>query len=74
MPSALTAFPKAVEQIIDELEKRTNPYHNKWENSIWLKGVLVLPLNDKLTAKIGKWRIQYSMEFGLSYAKEDDHD
>ncbi|MDF7639260.1 CRISPR-associated helicase Cas3' [Lactobacillus sp. ESL0791] len=74
LPSALTAFPKAVEQIIDELEKRTNPYHNKWENSIWLKGVLVLPLNDKLTAKIGKWRIQYSMEFGLSYAKEDDHD
>lgn len=74
LPAALTTYPKETEQIINELENRTKPYHDNWNNSVWLNGALVLLLDDKLSAKVGKWNIQYSKKLGLSYTKGDDHE
>lgn len=73
LPIAIASFPKAIEDLIKELEKETQSYHLGWENNIWLKGILVLRLDTNLSAKLGKWHLQYSSKFGLSYIKEDDH-
>lgn len=74
LPTALTTYQKETEHIINELENRTKPYHDNWNNSVWLNGTLVLPLDEKLSATVGKWTIQYSKKLGLSYTREDDYE
>jgi CRISPR-associated endonuclease/helicase Cas3 len=74
LPAALTTYQKETEHIINELENKTKLYHDNWNNSVWLNGTLVLPLDDKLSATVGKWNIQYSKKLGLSYTREDDYE
>lgn len=60
-----------ITKAINQLEDLTRPYHARWQDDIWLRGVLVLPLDQKLTAEFGKWRLSYSSQLGLSYSKEE---
>jgi len=71
IPSAVTPD---IDRAIDELERATRNHYSQWENNVWLKGALVLTLDAKQQASLGKWRLRYSGETGLQYAKEDTID
>ncbi|MFD1485499.1 CRISPR-associated helicase Cas3' [Lacticaseibacillus baoqingensis] len=52
---------------IAELEKTTHHFFSQWQTDKWLKGALVLPLDEHLTGTLGRWRLTYSPTLGLSY-------
>lgn len=68
---AVTTFD--VDASIKELETLTSRYYPDWQQDVWLKGSLALPLDEHMSAKLGNWNLNYSSKFGLSYSKEDDH-
>lgn len=68
LPNAVTPN---IEVAIKELEKRTAKYYHDWQNSIWLKGALALPLNNKLETKFGGYRLHYSQKLGLMYKRDE---
>ncbi|MDF7668684.1 CRISPR-associated helicase Cas3' [Lactobacillus sp. ESL0703] len=74
LPTAITQYANEIEAVIKRLEELTNEYCADWQNSVWLKGALALPLDENLTTTLGKWTLQYSEQFGLSYTKDDDDD
>ncbi|TLQ19670.1 CRISPR-associated helicase Cas3' [Lentilactobacillus parafarraginis] len=70
IPAAVTPN---ISDAIDALEKVTSKYYPDWQQDVWLKGALALPLDENLSANLGDWQLRYSPKFGLSYEKEDDH-
>lgn len=70
LPAATTLD---IDAAINTLESLTSTYYPEWQQDIWLKGALALPLDTHLSAKLGDWNLSYSSKFGLSYSKEDDH-
>lgn len=57
---------------INELEK-ADKHLVGFQASHWLKGELVLLLNEELTAELCGYRISYSHNDGLTYEKEDNN-
>ncbi len=68
-----TAVTPNIAQAIEDLETITSDHFSKWQQSIWLRGALVLLLDADQTAILENWQLTYSSKFGLSYSKEDDH-
>ncbi|WP_267201590.1 CRISPR-associated helicase Cas3' [Limosilactobacillus kribbianus] len=68
LPNAVTPN---IEKTIKDLETKTNNSFSEWQNNIWLKGILVLPLNEQKTVSLNNWQIHYSNTLGLMYEKED---
>lgn len=74
IPAAITPD---IAKAIDKLEKLTDKYYHAWENSIWLKGVLVLPLDENCetvfeTMPNYRYKISYSKTLGLRYEREQE--
>lgn len=69
LPNAITPN---IEQSINELENRTEKYYHAWQDSIWLKGMIALPLDEKMTARFNNWQIKYSKNLGLMYKKDGE--
>lgn len=55
---------------IRDLERRMQKLHTKWKNNIWLRGVLVLELDEQNTANLNGFLLKYSSKLGLIYEKE----
>jgi len=70
IPAAVTPN---IDQAITALETLTSHYFLGWQNDIWLKGALALPLDQNLSASFEGWQLSYSSELGLKYVKEGDH-
>ncbi|AVK64112.1 CRISPR-associated helicase/endonuclease Cas3 [Lactobacillus sp. CBA3606] len=70
LPNAVTP---RIDQAIQALETLTSHYFLGWQNSIWLKGALVLPLDQNLATDFEGWHLSYTATQGLSYIKEDEH-
>lgn len=68
LPNAVTP---SISKSIDELEKMTNQYYRHWSDSIWLRGVIALPLDDKGCTVFNGYHINYSKNLGLIYKKEE---
>lgn len=58
------------DKTIDELET-ADKHLVEFQRSHWLKGELVLLLNEELTAELRGYRISYSHNDGLTYEKEE---
>jgi CRISPR-associated endonuclease/helicase Cas3 len=56
---------------VSELEKLNIERLLEWQRSPWLKGELVLLLDENLSAELCGYRLQYSKQRGLVYEKED---
>lgn len=69
LPNAVTPD---ITKAIDRLERITEKYYHSWLNSIWLKGMLALPLNQELKADFNGWQIHYSKDLGLMYKKDEE--
>lgn len=58
------------DKTIRELEEKCKPYIVRWQTSYLLNGKLVLFLDENAEAELGGYRLKYSFEYGLKYAKE----
>jgi len=72
LPAAITPNSDTVDQIINNLEKLTHDYFGGWQSDMWLKDMLVLPLNKQFSTTLAGWRLSYSSKLGLEYMKEDE--
>lgn len=59
-----------IDRTVDELEKR-NQHLTGFQKSRWLKGQLMLLLNESLSAELCGMKVTYSQENGLTYVKEE---
>lgn len=71
LPIGLTYNGLNIDKIIEQLEKKTKDAHLDWQQNIWLRGALVLPLNENNDAILNGYKLHYSTKFGLSYEKEE---
>ena len=58
-----------VDQTIEDIEGQSLNYIEKWQWSHWLKGELVLFLNENLECIVNGFLLRYNREIGLSYEK-----
>lgn len=59
-----------IDSTIRDLERGMQQLHTKWKNNIWLRGVLVLELDEQNTANLNGFLLKYSSKLGLIYEKE----
>lgn len=60
-----------IDRTIDELEQM-DKHLTGFQKSHWLKGELVLPLNEDLTRELCGFQVSYSQENGLAYIKAEE--
>lgn len=70
IPAAVTPD---IDRAINQLETLTNRYYPEWQENVWLKGSLALPLDAHFSGRLNNWLLHYSSKLGLRYSKEDDH-
>lgn len=61
-----------IDKVITELEHQNMSILSSWQNSGWLKGELVLLLNENFTAELIGRKLSYSKDNGLSYEEKKE--
>ncbi len=61
-----------IDKTITELETNMQSLHNKWKEDIWLRGALVLELNENNLTTLNGFNLKYSSKLGLMYEKEEE--
>ena len=61
-----------IEKTIYAIEDKCRPYIEKWQASHWLKGKLVLFLDENMEAELTGYKLRYSYEKGLTYERRSD--
>lgn len=69
----ILCVPWMIDRTINELEEKTHSTFGEWQKSPWLKGELVLALNEQYRADLCGYRLTYSKADGLLYGKEEDY-
>lgn len=69
LPNAVTPD---IAKTIEKLERLTEKYYHSWQDSIWLKGMIALPLDQNFKADFNGWQIHYSKDLGLMYKKDGE--
>lgn len=69
VPSAVTP---SIDDAIKKLETVTSKLHPEWQESLWLKGSLLLPLDESNEYQFNGWQLKYSNKLGLMYRRIDD--
>ena len=64
---------KNLDRTIEELERMNSQMIPEWQESFWIKGELVLLLNEAYSAELCGFHIMYTQEEGLRYGKEEEH-
>ena len=71
LPLAITRWNEDV--LIDELEEKAKQF-SLFQESPWLKGSLILALDDLLCTKLCGFMLEYDMKLGLRYSKKENGD
>ena len=61
-----------IEKTVSVLESKCMPYISEWQKSYWLKGKLVLFLDENMQTELLGYQLKYSYEKGLLCEKESD--
>ena len=61
-------------RIIEELENRNRQRFAEWQLSPWIRGELVLLLDENSQTELNGYRLSYSFEKGLEYEQKEDKD
>lgn len=61
-----------LKNVIKELETEFQNHFDKWKESPWIHGELILLLDDQLSATLGGVQLQYSEEDGLIEIREQE--
>lgn len=64
--------PWNINRNIAELENQCSKYITSWQNSPWLKGQLVLFLDDDLNCELFGYSLHYSFEKGFEFTKKEE--
>ena len=64
---------KNLDRTIEELERMNSQMIPEWQESFWIKGELILLLNEACSAELCGFHITYTQEEGLRYGKEEEH-
>lgn len=70
LPHALCQ-PWTIGQTLSELKQVNEDRLGKWQHSPWLKGELVLILDEDQEAHLSGYRLKYDRDYGLIYEKEE---
>ena len=62
-----------IEETVNSLENKCKPFISEWQKSYWLKGKLVLFLDENMEAELLGYRLKYSYEKGLLCEKESEN-
>lgn len=62
-----------IDHYIYELEKWNLENYSELQNSSWLKGELILTMNQKGEGQIDDWHFRYTDQYGLERRKEKDN-
>lgn len=73
LPGVLCA-PWMIDRTINELEKTNSNNFAEWQKSVWLKGELILALDEKFTASLCGYSLTYDRQDGLLHEKEGKAD
>ncbi len=73
LPGILCA-PRLIDRTIGELEQINLEKYGEWQKSVWLKGELILALDDNLTAVLCGYRLAYDRQDGLFHEMEGKTD
>ena len=73
LPGILCA-PWMIDKTIDELEKINSNNFAEWQKSVWLKGELILAVDEKFTASLCGYSLTYDRQDGLLHEKEGKAD
>ncbi len=68
LPSVLCQMHN-IEDTIKEIENQSLEYIASWQQSVWLKGELVLFFNKDLESIVNGYQLRYNKKIGLSYEK-----
>lgn len=60
-----------IDAVIKEIESKSLKIVDNWQKSYWLKGKLVLFLDDNYEAELHGYRLEYSFEYGLVSERND---
>ncbi|MGI5901003.1 MAG: CRISPR-associated helicase Cas3' [Desulfitobacteriia bacterium] len=67
-------LPGVIDRTIEELEYLNGKRLFQWQESPWLKGELVLIVDEQFRASLGGYSLIYDQKYGLLYEKEVDED
>ena len=73
LPRAFCVGRKFGQNHCEELERMNSQMIPEWQESFWIKGELVLLLNEAYSAELCGFHIMYTQEEGLRYGKEEEH-
>lgn len=62
-----------IDRVIDELEKQNKQNLAAWQQSPWIRGELILLLDEDGYANLCGYQITYSEKMGLSYIREEEN-
>lgn len=63
-----------IQKTIEDLEEQNRRWLSEWQECPWIKGELVLLLNEHLEGRLNGFKLRYSTERGLEYQKEEKDD
>jgi CRISPR-associated endonuclease/helicase Cas3 len=63
-----------IDKTITELEKQNKSYLPDWQISPWIKGELILLLDNNNHAELNGYILTYNFELGLQYEKKEEKD
>jgi CRISPR-associated endonuclease/helicase Cas3 len=72
LPSVMCFESEDIDGTIDSLEREGGI--EAWQDSPWLRGALILVLNNKFSAVVNGWELIYDMHTGLSYRRDGGND
>ena len=64
---------KNLDRTIEELERMNSQVIPEWQQSFWIKGELILLVDEAYSAELCGFHITYTQEEGLRYGKEEEH-
>jgi hypothetical protein len=72
LPAVMCFEGKTITRTIETIERTGGV--KAWQRSPWLRGELILVLDENLCAVVNEWRLMYDERAGLSYVKEGEND
>lgn len=74
LPHLLSAEWRNRKRVIQELEERNRRELPEWQLSPWIRGELVLLLDENNQTELNGYQLSYSFEKGLEYHKKEERD
>lgn len=73
LPHAVTPNYAAMVAVLQELQTKTQKHFPDWHDSIWLKNMVAVMLDENNQVILGGYKLKYDLDLGLLIKKEDEN-